>query len=402
MPDPHNFEPVRQTIIARNQAREEALLCPFACRSEEAVRRDPDREKTPDWENIRAPFFHDADKILHSSAYTRYIDKTQTFYLFQNDLITHRVLHVQFVSKIARTLARCLRLNEDLTEAIALGHDIGHVPFGHDGERFLDEICRENGLGAFCHNAQSVRWMVEIEKRGQGLNLCLQTLDGMLTHNGEMWNRVLTPRREKTWDHLMAEYHACLADAKAGKSLCPMTLEGCVVRFADVIAYVGRDIEDAIKLDLITRDALPAQAAEVLGQHNSAIINTLVTDLIANSMDADRVAYSEPVHQALLALLKFNYENIYLNPRVREDDAKMRTLFQTLFARYQDDWTQQRADSPFLQFCAWRSGGDYRERWPVDRLIIDFLSGMTDEFFLKEARRIFLPRRFGQKAGPER
>jgi len=151
---------IYRDILERNRAREEATLCRFACPSAAAVRRDPLREKVPDWENIRSPFFHDADKILHSLAYTRYIDKTQVFYLFDNDHITHRVLHVQIVSKIARVIARCLRLNEDLVEAISLGHDIGHVPFGHDGEAILNDICVANGIGAFCHNAQSVRWML--------------------------------------------------------------------------------------------------------------------------------------------------------------------------------------------------------------------------------------------------
>ena len=176
-------------IILNNFSREKKILSKYACRSNKGKRRYPEREKIPDRENIRPIFFHDTDKIIHSLAYTRYIDKTQVFYLFEHDHITHRVLHVQFVSKIGRVIGRCLRLNEDLIEAISLGHDLGHVPYGHDGERVLNDLCIKHKIGFFCHNAQSVRFLMEIEDKGQGLNLSLQVLDGILAHNGEMLNK---------------------------------------------------------------------------------------------------------------------------------------------------------------------------------------------------------------------
>src|SRR5690554_121962 len=152
-------------IIKNNLLREYKSFSKFACKSSKGLRRY--QEDIPDKKNIRPTFFHDTDRILHSLAYTRYIDKTQAFFLFDNDHITHRVLHVQLVSKIARTIGRFLKLNEDLIEAISLGHDIGHVPYGHDGERYLNEICKKYNLGYFCHNAQSVRALMELEKNGE-------------------------------------------------------------------------------------------------------------------------------------------------------------------------------------------------------------------------------------------
>ena len=168
--------------------REKEMLSSLAVRSADAVRRMSDDRMDSGY---RQAFSVDVDRILHSLAYARYIDKTQVFYLVKNDHITHRVLHVQLVSKIARTIGRFLNLNEDLIEAIALGHDIGHTPFGHDGEHFLSEICRDHGIGYFCHNLQSVQFLEKVERKGKGWNLCLQTLDGILCHDGEIRRHAL-------------------------------------------------------------------------------------------------------------------------------------------------------------------------------------------------------------------
>jgi dGTPase len=242
---------VFSNIVLNNLYRERRTLSKFACLNIKGIRKYPNREKIPDRENIRPTFFHDTDKIMHSLAYTRYIDKAQVFYLFENDHITHRVLHVQFVSKIGRVIGRCLNLNEDLIEAISLGHDLGHVPYGHDGENVLNELCKDSGIGCFCHNVQSVRFLEEIEQRGKGLNLSLQVLDGILAHNGEMLSEEYRPTYGKTWEEFEAEYINCSKDENSSKKIFPMTLEGCVVRISDVIAYIGRDIEDAITLKLI-------------------------------------------------------------------------------------------------------------------------------------------------------
>jgi len=333
-------------------------------------------------------------------AYTRYIDKTQVFYLFDNDHITHRVLHVQFVSKVARTIARCLRLNEDLVEAISLGHDIGHAPFGHEGESILNQICQEKGVGAFAHNAQSVRWLMELENRGKGVNLCLQTIDGILAHNGELLKQELKPQRGKTWDDINHEYQKCLMDASYSKKLRPMTLEGCVMRISDVIAYIGRDIEDAVTLHLLERDELPEKVINVLGNSNSTIMNSLVLDLIENSYEKDAIVFSDKVFDALQELKDFNYKRIYLNPEVRVREGKLRRLFESIFADCLEDLNSRNEESGIMRFFNKRILMDEErfENTPPARAVIDFISGMTDDFFLTQARRILLPRGFGLDA----
>lgn len=178
------------------EQRESENLSPVATLNKNAVRRMDEKKIETEY---RQAFSVDVDRILHSSAYTRYIDKTQVFYLIKNDHITHRVLHVQLVSKIARTVGRFLGLNEDLIEAIALGHDIGHTPFGHDGERILSDICKNNGIGYFRHSVQSIQFLDRVERNGEGWNLCLQTLDGILCHDGEIHDRKLELKREKSF-----------------------------------------------------------------------------------------------------------------------------------------------------------------------------------------------------------
>ena len=256
--------------------REEQQLSPVATVSSAGLRRSPENKV-----GYRQQFALDADRILHSRAYTRYIDKTQVFSLIRNDHITHRVLHVQLVARVARTIGRFLHLNEDLIEAIALGHDIGHPPFGHDGEKILSDLCVENGLPPFQHNIQSVRFLDTLERKGRGWNLTLQVLDGILCHDGETHSHSLQPTLLTTFD----DFEQKLRDKTSSPQLplMPGTTEGCVVRLADTIAYIGRDIEDAIILGLITRDEIPQTCKKILGDTNGTIIYTLVTDLIGNS-----------------------------------------------------------------------------------------------------------------------
>ena len=217
----------------------EYLFSPHATRSADAIRR---KNKRP--EDIRTPFSRDADRIIHTRAYTRYIDKTQVFYLVENDHITHRVIHVQLVSKIARTIGRSLRLNEDLIEAVALGHDIGHIPYGHFGEQCLSDLCMEHGIGRFAHNVESIRFLDQIEDQ----DLTLQVLDGILCHNGESNDLRISPQPCQGW----AEFDDKVAGYARGDRMDPpATLEGCVVKFADTIAYIGRDLQDAQEVGLI-------------------------------------------------------------------------------------------------------------------------------------------------------
>ena len=366
--------------------REERYLSPFATPSREAVRLRSEPRLTTDH---RMPFSIDGDRILHSLAYTRYIDKTQVFSLIPNDHITHRVLHVQLVSKIAKTIGRFLRLNEDLIEAIALGHDIGHPPFGHDGERFLSRLCVEHGLPPFVHSVQGVRAMHRLERKGRGCNLTLQVLDGILCHDGELHLQELSPQRGKGFqDHLMEMERK---ERDPALDLRPMTLEGCLVRMCDVISYIGRDIEDAIRLGLIRREEIPAECRARLGETNGKMVYRLVEDLIENSRGRDAIAFSAEVSGLLLRLRRFNMERIYSNPLIKTQSRKIEGLFETLFRRFLQDLKDGRKESPI--FTGFLHGMDrsYREETPPAAVVRDFIAGMTDAYFIRTATELLIP-----------
>ncbi|MEW6079351.1 MAG: HD domain-containing protein [Thermodesulfobacteriota bacterium] len=359
--------------------REGRILSPAAARSADGVRRREDRLLENDY---RQPFAVDVDRILHSLAYTRYIDKTQVFYLVENDHITHRVLHVQLVSRVARTIGRLLELNEDLIEAIALGHDIGHAPFGHEGEMYLSRLCREAGIDCFLHNVQSVQFLDRVERKGKGCNLCLQTLDGILCHDGEVHNRTLKPVRVKTFE--VFEDEILRKKKEPDLPLVPMTMEGCVVRFADTISYIGRDIEDAIRLKLISREDLPRPCTRLLGDTNGKIVFALVTDIIRTSMNRDSIAFSEEISQTLQTLKAFNYERIYRNPKIKAASDTIRRLFEMLFERYcRDIETGNSASVIFTSFLHDMSEA-YVASHRTAEIVRDFLAGMTDQYFIRQ------------------
>ncbi len=367
--------------------RETKILSPIATFSAEGVRRFHDELLE---EGYRQPFSIDVDRILHSRAYTRYIDKTQVFYLIHHDHITHRVLHVQLVSKIARTIGRYLGLNEDLIEAVALGHDIGHTPFGHDGERFLSELCSSSGIGYFLHNVQSVQFLDRVERKGKGWNLCLQTLDGILCHDGEIHNQALKPNRKKTFETLGKEMTA----KKGGPAtmLIPMTLEGCVARMADTISYIGRDIEDAIRLDMIKRSDLPKECVDILGDTNGSIVYHLVTDIINNSFQNSYIAFSPEVSDALKRLKDFNLKRIYMNPKIKTHTATIKKLFEILFAQYcYDIETENRSSVIFNGFLKDMSD-DYINNHSKEEIVRDFIAGMTDQYFLRQCPQHMRPK----------
>ena len=381
-------------IVKNNLKREYSSLSKYACKSSRGKRLYPEREVIPDRQNIRPSFFHDTDRIIHSRAYTRYIDKTQVFFLFDNDHITHRVLHVQLVSKIARTIGRCLKLNEDLIEAISLGHDLGHVPYGHDGERYLTSICKNYGMNYFCHNAQSVRSLMELENRGKGLNLTLQVLDGILCHNGELLKKVYQPDTEKNWDRFLEEYENCWQIEKFDKTIRPMTLEGCVMRISDVIAYIGRDIEDAVTVKLIERAEIPEDIVAVLGSTNNQIINNLVIDIVNNSYDKDYITFSDQVYDALNKLLKFNYQYIYQNPMKQKQDHKIRHMFEYLFEVYIKELNDCKNNSTVYKWHLDSMDKSYLNN-PSYKIVLDFIAGMTDDFFNNEFKKHIIPESFG-------
>ncbi|MDH4207228.1 MAG: HD domain-containing protein, partial [Desulfobacteraceae bacterium] len=361
------------------EEREAEILSPVATLSVAGVRRFHDARLE---EGYRQTFSVDVDRILHSRAYTRYIDKTQVFYLIHHDHITHRVLHVQLVSKIARTIGRYMGLNEDLIEAIALGHDIGHTPFGHDGERFLSELCRASGIGDFHHNVQSVQFLDRVERKGKGWNLCLQTLDGILCHDGEVHNQVLKPERNKTFE--MLEKEMALKKENPLPQLVPMTLEGCVVRMADTISYIGRDIEDAIRLNMIKRSDLPKESVDVLGDTNGTIVYHLVTDIINTSFQNTYIAFSQKISEALKRLKDFNLERIYMNPKIKKETDTIKTLFGILFEKYLDDIENENHSSVIFKGFLEDMSEDYIQNHRKEEIVRDFIAGMTDQYFLRQ------------------
>lgn len=373
-------------IKKKLDSNEASLFCPEATISDTGIRRKKDKLIENDY---RQAFGIDTDRILNSLSYTRYIDKTQVFSLVNNDHITHRVLHVQLVSKVARTIGRFLKLNEDLIEAIALGHDIGHTPFGHDGEKMLSELCVASSGEYFHHNAQSVHFLEHVERKGKGLNLCLQTLDGILCHNGEIHDQTISPDTRKTFAQLDAE----IKQLKQGLSpkLVPMTLEGCVVRMADTISYIGRDIEDAIRLGIIKRKDIPEDCKKILGKTNGTIVYNLVTDLITSSYSNNCIGLSDKVSRAFKQLRHFNYEQIYMNTKMKTYNSAIKNLFKQMFEKYLNDIQEENMTSEiFVNFLSDMSD-DYRNNHQNEEIVRDFISGMTDQYFLRMCPKEAVP-----------
>ncbi len=335
---------------------------------------------------MRDAFSIDVDRILHSRAYTSYIDKTQVFYLVGHQGISHRVIHVQLLNRIARTIGRKLGLNDDLIEAIAIGHDIGHPPFGHDGESYLHELCTASAIGAFRHNVQAIQALERIEKQGRGLNLTLQVLDGILCHNGETTEQTVSPDEGASFE----DFDEKVVSALAGGNPFPMTMEGCLVRVCDTVSYIGRDIEDAISLGIINRDDLPRELTSVLGDTNGKIVYALVEDIIENS-DNEKIAYSKDVFHALKELKTFNYEKIYLNAQVKTESSKIKTMYTLVFERLVDDIISRRKDSPVLDQFIIRLDENYADEFSPAEIVRDFIAGLTDTAFLRVFHGLFVP-----------
>jgi dGTPase len=361
--------------------REDKILSSLATKSRDAVRRNREEKA-----GHRQAFSVDTDRILNSRAYTRYIDKTQVFYMIANDHITHRVLHVQLVSKIARTIGRFMGLNEDLIEAIALGHDIGHPPFGHDGEKLLSKLCVEQGLPPFHHNIQSAVYLDRIERDGRGWNLSLQTLDGILFHDGETHNDELRPFRTRDFAMLDGVIDQVVSRVPAEQTM-PMTMEGCLVRLCDTIGYIGRDIEDAIELDLIGREDLPTACTEILGNSNGTIVYRLVADLIKNGCREERIFFSPVISTALKNLKEFNYEQIYLDPVIKRGFADIKDCYRILFETYLDDLQHERQESVIFTEFLDRMEKHYPAQNSVAAMVRDFMAGMTDNYFMAQASK---------------
>ena len=364
-------------MIKENILKKEDNLSKYACRSKDRIRLI-DKE-----EDVRPAFFHDTDSIIHSTSYSRYLDKTQVFSFSDNDHISKRMIHVQLVSKIARTIGRCLNLNEDLIEAIALGHDIGHTPIGHVGEKVLNDISiRELGI-PFMHNLQSVRTYMEIHNE----NLSIQVLDGMMCHNGEKLEECYYPVK-KTKEEFLKDYEEACKSKDYEKNLKPMTLEGCIVRISDVIAYIGRDLEDAIKLGLLNREDIPEDIKETLGSKNSEIINTIILDIVNNSYEKGKIIISKEIYTSLNKLLEFNYKNVYGKANTEEQINYYKDGMNKIYNKYINDLDNNNHESDiykiYLDYCS----KDYIDNNNNKKIVIDFIAGMTDDFFIKEVESV--------------
>ncbi len=367
----------------QNMLLKEKDLSEFACKSENGIWLKEDNE------DIRPIFYRDIDRIIHSSGYTRYIDKTQVYSFIQNDHITRRVLHVQLVSKIARTIGRSLKLNEDLIEAIALGHDIGHTPFGHKGESLLNSICEKENIGYFCHNAQSVRILENIE----GLNISMQTLDGILAHNGEILKNKYEHNINKTCKEFEKDLYNVFHEKDYSKKIIPTTIEGSVVRLSDVIAYIGRDIEDAIILGIIERKDIPEFPGRIIGNNNSKIVDTLIKDVIINSLDKPYLTFSEDIFTALIELKNWNQEKIYNSEKANVNYDKIEKLFTKLYYFYLKKISEveikeelQKSTITSSERTLYHFVNKMMEKpgENIKRVIIDYIAGQTDKFFLNE------------------
>jgi dGTPase len=383
--------------IEANSKKRENLLSEYATKNSEFKRRKGDKPEEP---AIRPPFYRDADRILHSKSFSRYIDKTQVFFLVDNDHITHRVLHVQLVSKIARAIGKALRLNEDLLEAISLGHDIGHVPYGHQGETILSNICEKNKLAKFKHNVQSVQFLNKVENK----DLTIQVLDGILCHNGEVLKNGLKPDRKLDWD----SYDSKIESINRNEDPMPMTLEGCVVRVSDLIAYLGRDLEDAVEVKLIDKDLpdFPTDCKEFFGYTprtsetpgsgiNWLIIDTLIRDIINNSFEKDEVTFSSEALQYIKKCKEYNYKYIYNNYQLLKEKPKIECMYKLMFEHYLLDLSSENKESLiYTQMINldWVSK-DYLSNSSSAEKVRDFLAGMTDRYFENAFKQITNPKR---------
>ncbi|MEC4175977.1 HD domain-containing protein [Adlercreutzia sp. R21] len=339
----------------------------------------------------RPAFVRDIEKVLNIPAYNRYADKTQVFSFAENDEISRRGLHVQLVSRVARGIGSLLGLNCDLIEAIALGHDVGHTPFGHAGERFLSACYHARTGRFFNHNVHSVRVLDQLYRR----NISLQTLDGVLCHNGEFAQQRLVRGTCASFDELDELAETCNADEQTIKSLRPSTLEGCVVRVADMIAYIGKDRQDALAMGVI--DSLSVFDSDVIGTANAKIINNLTVDIVNNSYGRDHIAMSEEVFADLKRAKRQNYEVIYLKEgMVDETENLVEEMFEEMYARLLADLAAGREDSPLIRHHVKRLCDTSRSITPEaylagepNQIVVDYMASMTDSYFMAVYAHLF-------------
>ncbi len=337
----------------------------------------------------RPPFVHDIDKILHCPYYNRYTDKTQVFSLIKNDDITRRSLHVQLVSRIARTIGGALNLNLDLIEAIALGHDMGHPPFAHTGESYLDELYYAHTGRHFMHNIHSVR----VLDTQFPLNISLETLSGIAFHDGEMELEEYVPSKLTGFEEFDEIIERCYADRGFANSQLPSTLEGCVVRLADIIAYLGKDRQDAARAKVVAEDAF---VNEDIGSINAEIINNLVVNIIENSYGKPYIKLDSKHFKALRASKRDNYNLIYESAATRAKlDITAKPMMRDIYVRLLRDLAEGNKESPiFVHHIDYINKSYYKRRTPYEesdpnQIVVDYIAGMTDNYFIELHRHLF-------------
>ncbi|MEA1939331.1 MAG: HD domain-containing protein [Candidatus Caldatribacteriota bacterium] len=358
---------------------EDNNLSPYAVKNFQA------RRKRKISSSFRGPYSRDRDHILYSGSFRRYIGKTQVIYFASSidEQLSNRSIHTLQVSQIARTIGKALRLNIDLIEAIALGHDLGHTPFGHDGEEILQEICREKKISLFFHNIHSLRIVDKLADSCRGMNLTFQVRDGILSHDGEINEKYLKPNRSKSEIDL-TNYCKQKYQGEEAQTI-PATLEGCVVRMSDAISYLGQDFEDAIRIGILKKEELPEGIKKELGKRNADIINSLVVDIIKNSNNQDKIIYSPNISERVFELKRFNLEKIYKNPELKMKKNKLKSAFKFLFNKFLNDINTINEDS--LIYREWifnrgkNKGGDYVNSNSSEQIVIDFIASMTDRYF---------------------
>lgn len=362
--------------------REKGIQNPYRTPNEAAVRRLMDWDKNT---LLRPAYVRDVEKIMHVPYYNRYADKTQVFSFYKNDDITRRALHVQLVSRIARNIGALLGLNVDLIEAIALGHDIGHTPFGHAGEKYLSQCLQEHTGRFFNHNVHSVRVLDGIMKR----NISLQTLDGILCHNGEFAMKAYRPVPLENFDRFDEKYENCYVDKKNIDTLVPYTLEACVVRVCDMIAYLGKDRQDAVRANLIQDDCIFEEQA--FGKSNPEIINNMIVNIVENSYGKDYIMLDEEYYSAIKATKKENYEKIYFNEDVeRTYKESIEPMLHQMYEQLLKDIENNNQNSMIFQhhvnYVVQNSklygGENYFEVTEKNQMVVDYIASMTDDYFI--------------------
>lgn len=365
------------------------ILSPYRAKDGDALRRNTERDKNS---VLRPSFVRDIEKILHLPLYNRYNDKTQVFSFYLNDDITRRGLHMQLVSRIARNIGRMLGLNLDLIEAIALGHDVGHTPFGHTGESYLSELLYAETGRYFNHNVHSTRVLDILYRR----NLSLQTLDGILCHNGEFELKEYRPTYSITFEEFDESVEKCYTDGdKAIKKLIPSTLEGCVVRICDMIAYIGKDRQDAVKARLLPDGEI--FSSEYIGSNNADLINNLTVDIVNNSLGKDHIMLSREAFEGLSAAKRENRELIYMNKSVEKQfDDIIKPMFREVYYRLLDDLRRHDTSSvvykhhidPVREACRYYEDWDYSGEEP-NQIVADYIASMTDDYFIELHKHMF-------------